>query len=40
MLELATGNVVTSEIDVPIYVVISRAEIYVSYGELVGTTEL
>jgi hypothetical protein len=35
-----TGNVVTSEVDVLMYVVISRAEVHVPYGELVGTTEL
>jgi len=40
MLELMTGNVVTSEVDVLMYVVISRVEIHVAYGELVGTTEL
>ena len=40
ILELMTGNVVTSEVDVLMYVVISRAEIHVPYGELVCTTEL
>lgn len=40
MLELMNGNVVRSEIVVPMYVVISRAEMHVPYGELVSTTEL
>jgi len=40
MLELMTGNVVTSEVDVLMCVVISGAEIHVAYRELVGTNEL
>ena len=34
-----TVNVVTSEVDTVMCVVLSQAERYVSYGELVGTTE-
>jgi len=39
MLEVMTGNV-TSEVDVLMYVVISRAEIHVACGELARTAEL
>jgi hypothetical protein len=34
-----TGNVVISEVDALMYVVLSNAEKLVRYGELVGTTE-
>ena len=34
-----TGNVVTSEVDTVMYVVLSEAEKLMPYGELVGTTE-
>jgi len=34
-----TGNVVISNVDLPMYVVVSRAEKQVPYGELVGTVE-
>ena len=34
-----SGNVVTSEIDSLMHVVLSMAEKHVPYGELVGTTE-
>jgi hypothetical protein len=34
-----TANVVMSEVDALMCVVLSKAEKYVSYGELVGTTE-
>ena len=34
-----TGNVVISEINALMYVVLSRAEKHVPYGELVNTTE-
>ena len=34
-----TGNVVISEVDVLTYVVLSKAERHLSYGELVGTRE-
>ena len=33
------GDVVISEVDAPMYVVISKAEKHVPYGELVGTIE-
>ena len=33
------GNVVISEVDVPTYVVLTKAEKHASSGELVGTTE-
>jgi len=39
MLESMTDNVVISNVDLPMYVVISKAEKHVPYGELVGTTE-
>jgi hypothetical protein len=34
-----TGNVVTSEVDALMYVVLSRAGKHVPYGEFVGITE-
>jgi len=34
-----TGNVVLTEVDVLMYVMLSRGENHVPYGELVGTTE-
>ena len=34
-----TGNVVISDVDALMYVVPSKAEKHVPYGELVGTTE-
>jgi hypothetical protein len=37
--ETMTGNVVIFEVEVLMYVLLSRAEKYVHYGELVGTTE-
>jgi hypothetical protein len=39
IVEPMTGNVVTSEIDALMYVVLSKAEKHVPYGQLVGTTE-
>jgi hypothetical protein len=39
VLERIIGNVIISEVDVPMYVVISKAEKYVPYGELLSTTE-
>jgi len=33
-----TGNVITSKVDSLMYGVLSKAEKYVPYGELVGTT--
>jgi len=39
MLESMTGNVVISNVDLPMYVAVNRAEKHVRYGELVGTTE-
>jgi hypothetical protein len=41
MLELMIGNgkEVTSELDVPVHVVLSKAEKHVLYGQVVGTTE-
>jgi hypothetical protein len=39
MLELMTGNVIISKVDVLTYVVLSKEEKHVPYGELVGTTE-
>jgi len=33
------GHVVLSEIDALLYVVLSKAEKHLPYGELVGTTE-
>ena len=39
VLERIIGNVVISEVDAPMYVVVSEAEKHVSYGELVSTTE-
>jgi hypothetical protein len=39
MLESMTGNVVISNVDLPMYVVVSRVEKHVPYGELVGTTQ-
>jgi hypothetical protein len=38
-LELTTGNIVITEVDALMYVVISKAENHVPYGELAGTTE-
>jgi hypothetical protein len=37
--ERMIGNIVISEVDALTHVVLSEAEKYVSYGELVGTTE-
>jgi hypothetical protein len=34
-----TGIVVISEVDAPVYVVLSKAENHVPYGEFCGTTE-
>jgi len=34
-----TGDIVISELDARMYVVLSEAEEHVSYGELVGTRE-
>jgi hypothetical protein len=34
-----TGNVVISEVDARMYVILSKAVEHVSYGELVGTRE-
>jgi hypothetical protein len=34
-----TGNVVISEVPAVMYVVLSKAEKHVTYGELVGSTE-
>jgi hypothetical protein len=34
-----TGNVVIFDVDAVIYVLLSRAEKYVHYGEVVGTIE-
>ena len=39
LLEKMTGNVVISEVDALMYVVLSKAEKHVPYGELIGTTE-
>jgi len=39
MLELMTGHIVISEVDALMYVVLSKAESQVPYGELAGTTE-
>jgi hypothetical protein len=36
---MMTGNVVTSEVDALMYVVLSKAEKHASYGKLVGTKE-
>jgi hypothetical protein len=33
-----TGNVIISKVDTLMYVVLSKAEKYVPYGELAGTT--
>jgi len=38
-LEPLTSHVVISEVDALTYVVLSKAEKHVPYGELVGTTE-
>jgi hypothetical protein len=38
ILEPMTSNVVKSKVDTLMYVVLSKAEKYVPYGELVGTT--
>jgi len=38
-LEKVTGNVVISEIDALMYVVLSKVEKHEDYGELVGTSE-
>jgi hypothetical protein len=37
LLERTMGNVATTEVDVLVYVVLSRAEKHVPYGELVVT---
>ena len=34
-----TGNVVIFEVDALMYVVLSKAEKYASYGKLIGTKE-
>jgi hypothetical protein len=39
IMELMTGNVVISEVVALMYVVLSKAEKHVHYGELVGSTE-
>jgi hypothetical protein len=39
MLDRITGSVVISEVDAPMYVVLSEAEKRVPHGELIGTTE-
>ena len=39
ILELTTGNVVISEVDAVVYVVLSKAEKHVPYGKLVCTKE-
>ena len=39
VLELITGNVIISQVDACMYVVLSMAEKLVPYGELVGVTE-
>jgi hypothetical protein len=39
-LERTTGNVVISEVDDLMYVVLSKAEEHVPYGELVGTRKI
>ena len=39
ILEKMTGNVVISEVDALVCVVLSKGEKHASYGELVGTTE-
>jgi hypothetical protein len=36
---MMTGNVVISEVDAVMYVVLSKAEKHLPYGELLGTTE-
>jgi hypothetical protein len=38
-LEIMTSNIVISEEDTLMYVVLSKAENHVPYGELAGTTE-
>jgi len=38
ILEPMTGNVIISKVDTLMYVILSKAEKYVPYGELVGTT--
>ena len=38
-MEPLTGNIVTSEVDVFMYVVLTKAEKHVPYGKLVGTIE-
>jgi hypothetical protein len=39
MLELMTGNIVISEVDALMYVVLSKAENQVPYGGLAGIIE-
>jgi hypothetical protein len=39
MLQPITGNVLMSEVDTRMYVVLNKAEKHVPYGELVGTTK-
>jgi hypothetical protein len=39
VLELMIGSVVVSEVDAVMYVVLSKTEIHVPCGELVGTRE-
>ena len=39
ILEPMSGNVVISEVDALMYVVLSKAKKHVLHGELVGTTE-
>ena len=38
ILEPMTGNVIIAKVDTVMYVVLRKAEKYVPYGELVGTT--
>jgi hypothetical protein len=39
ILGLITGNVAIFEVDALMYVILSKAEKHMPYGELVGTTE-
>ena len=36
---MMTGNVIVSEVDALMYVVLSKAEKHVSYGQLFGTSD-
>jgi hypothetical protein len=38
-MEIMAGSVVISEVDALTYVLLSKAENHMPYGELVGTTE-